>query len=1288
MSRHPGSDPKRSASWFGFARAGAAGLAAMVAAGGIAAADTAETAQWIWYPDRDPAQVDQVARYFRRTFPLAHPEAGRLEITCDDEYELFVNGERVGGDATLETMEVFDVTAKLVDGENVVAVRAVNKQAGTPAGLVVRLIVREVGGTDVSLSSDDRWVCQSYGPRGWQVAAYDDSKWAKAKSLGAFGAALPWRGKVKSNSPRESGRFTVPEGFRVERVVPPTEAGSIIAIAFDELGDLIVSRESGPLMRFTADPEKGLEPKGTVFADQITQVQGILPLNGAVYAVGKGPKGPSLCRLTDADRDGQAEKIETLLEFTGEMAEHGPHAVALGPDGMLYIACGNLSQPKAKIASSSPYRVWYEGDILKPRYEDPNGHAAGVKAPGGSVVRTDVDGKTVEFFAGGFRNHYDIAFNRWGDLFTLDSDMEWDVGLAWYRPARVLHVAPGGEYGWRSGWANWPVYYPDQHAPVADYGRGSPTGVEFYEHDAFPARYKGALLAADWTLGRICAIFPIVKEGEYHAAVETLVQGRPLNVTDLAVGPDGAVYFATGGRNTEGGVFRLVAETAQEPPPREGALAAIQQPQFQSAWARNELAAWKQENGDKWNQGLAMHLDDPKKPAEERVQILQTLNLMGPFPSKKFLVRLSTDPSEEIRCAAAYHMGVHSDATTTPVLVQLLDDKSPRVQTAALNSLLRANVGPPLPVLAKLLGSSSPSLRYAAMLAVRSMPVKDVQAMVLTTSEASVFADGAVGLLGLDPKTQPVDAEKIVQRGRQLLRGYLSDDDFVAVLRAFELALHRHELSDGVKAAMAKDLSDEFPAADARMNREVAKILCSLQYSAALPRMLDHLDDKKVAQEEKVHLAVCLRYLETGWDNAKRLRLLKFYESARIQPGAPSLGRYVDNAARDFLTQFSARDRGELLANGERMPGMALQILRSVPTTLSAEQVAALVDLDARLERRTDVGAVQLQTGIVALLGQSKHADGVDHLKHLFDHSPDRRQDVAMVFSSFSGDDVELSKAIWPYLVRALSASEGEPAEMVMQSLHRIRLRPVKAEPFRQAILAGLREESAHAVDAALLLEHWAGERQGDDKTPAAEKISLWQKWYKKRFPDAAAAELPTDHPDSKWSFAELQTFLGDDKGKAGDPTEGQRLFFGKAQCGKCHRYGGSGESLGPDLTSVASRFQRNEILESILFPSQTVSDQYKSKTLTLSDGRSISGIVGAGTGGDSKITILTAEGRRVEVAKGDVETTVVSPKSAMPERLLDGLAKEEVAHLFAFLMQSSSDLPIVVGAPKKSATK
>ena len=114
-------------------------------------------------------------------------------------------------------------------------------------------------------------------------------------------------------------------------------------------------------------------------------------------------------------------------------------------------------------------------------------------APGGFILRTDADGANWELVVAGFRNAYDIAFNADGELFTFDSDMEWDWGMPWYRPIRVNHCTSAAEFGWRSGTGKWPEYYPDSLPATVDIGIGSPTGVEFGTGSKFPLKYQKAL---------------------------------------------------------------------------------------------------------------------------------------------------------------------------------------------------------------------------------------------------------------------------------------------------------------------------------------------------------------------------------------------------------------------------------------------------------------------------------------------------------------------------------------------------------------------------------------------------------------------------------------------------------------------------------------------------------------------------------------------------------------------------------------------------------------------------
>lgn len=258
-----------------------------------------------------------------------------------------------------------------------------------------------------------------------------------------------------------------------------------------------------------------------------------------------------------------------------------PHALRLSPDGRkIVVVAGNFTQPpfdivrnaepqtmggvrdtvlRAQVPEGHISRVpvnWDE-DLLLPRQWDGNGHARGILAPGGWIAQTDPDGKTWELFSIGFRNAYDIAFNADGELFAYDSDMEWDMGMPWYRPTRLVHVVSGGDYGWRSGTGCWPSYYADSLPPVLDIGPGSPVGIEFGYGTKFPERYQKALYLLDWTFGTIYAVHLEPHGSSYRAKKEEFLSRSPLPLTDAVVGRDGALYFIVGGRGTQSELFRV-----------------------------------------------------------------------------------------------------------------------------------------------------------------------------------------------------------------------------------------------------------------------------------------------------------------------------------------------------------------------------------------------------------------------------------------------------------------------------------------------------------------------------------------------------------------------------------------------------------------------------------------------------------------------------------------------------------------------------------------------------------
>ena len=192
------------------------------------------------------------------------------------------------------------------------------------------------------------------------------------------------------------------------------------------------------------------------------------------------------------------DKIETLQTFDAG-GEHGPHSIVLSPDGeQLYFIAGNHTDLPEKYTQRHP-GAWQEDQLL-PASVDPRGHANDRMAPGGWIASMNPDGSDFEIVGSGFRNPYDMAFNADGELLAFDADMEWDMGMPWYRPIRVCHVTSGSEFGWRTGTGKWPAYYPDSMPCIVDIGQGSPTGVMMGTGGAFPERFSVGCLCSTGVL--------------------------------------------------------------------------------------------------------------------------------------------------------------------------------------------------------------------------------------------------------------------------------------------------------------------------------------------------------------------------------------------------------------------------------------------------------------------------------------------------------------------------------------------------------------------------------------------------------------------------------------------------------------------------------------------------------------------------------------------------------------------------------------------------------------------
>lgn len=566
--------------------------------------------EWIWHPNDGKPPGDGEVRYFRKIFTVDGPVSEAvLTATADNAMAAYLNGAWVTASTSWESAARAKVAKQLHPGPNVLAIRAENE--GGAAGVIARLEIKFADGHRQVVVSDATWLVGAQEAPSWSQVDFQPTGWVAAKSLGALGVA-PW-GNVfaaKTATPAES--LTVLKDFKVE-LVHSAEAseGSWISMTLDNRGRLIVSPQDDaqPLLRI-ALTDAGQIAKIEPIPAPIHQAMGLLYAHDSLYANAHGPQGTGLYRLIDANRNDQfdANEVTFLKHFPGE-GEHGYHAVVQSPDGMIYVINGNHTKLPAGLSPNSPHQHYAE-DFLLPRQWDANGHAVGVMAPGGQVFRTDPAGKSWELMLAGFRNAYDFAFNADGEMFTFDSDMEWDWGLPWYRPIRICHCVVGAEFGWRSGTSKWPVWYPDSLPPVVNVGIGSPTGVKFGTGAKFPARYQRALYALDWTYGRILAVHLQPQGATYTGDFEELVRGKPLNVTDVEIGHDGAMYFITGGRGTQSGLYRVSYVGSESTAPanlhdRQGEQARALRHKLESFAGRQDPAAldfaWPHLNDpDRW----------------------------------------------------------------------------------------------------------------------------------------------------------------------------------------------------------------------------------------------------------------------------------------------------------------------------------------------------------------------------------------------------------------------------------------------------------------------------------------------------------------------------------------------------------------------------------------------------------------------------------------------------------------------------------------------------------------
>lgn len=833
--------------------------------------------EWIW-------GASQNQRYVVRTeVDVKTVQSARLMASCDNVGEIFINGKSVIRSRNWQSPMKAEITGHIRPGRNII--HAVIENQGGVAGFILKAGI---------LRADDsvQWIV-SDGT--WKVDSASDGAFTDAVTTHGKLGQSPWGDIFGQDASKHTGRvprdvFEVQPGFRVDRLfdVPKETLGSWVCITFDNQGRLLASDQGDRgLCRITLPPpgdEAGaIQVEHLSFAGcdvQPTSAQGMLYAFDSLYLSINGGPGSGLYRARDTDGDDQFDECVLLRRLKGR-GEHGPHALRLSPDGQrIFLIAGNHTDTPFRAGedlenndySSRIPTNWAE-DLLLPRMWDAHGHARGRLAPGGWVASTDPDGKTWQIWSIGYRNPYDMAFNGDGQLFVYDADMEWDVGSPWYRPTRVVHATSGSEFGWRSGTGKWPVYYHDSLPPLVNIGPGSPVGVDFGYGLRFPAKYQKALYICDWTFGTMYAIHMTPNGSSYVAQKEEFVSRTPLPLTDVAAGPDGALYFTIGGRGADSSLFRVTYEGEESTGPasvRNDAFAADRR-------MRRDVEALH---------GRSFEFDD-------FVSILQSAREDG-LP----VDRLNARNGDRATVNALRRVG-QNPALSQYLLETLQNEESTAGEhLEAITSLARGVGRNGLDAadvrrhsIAKL-----DTLDFTALNVTEQLKYLRCLTLIWTRLDAPSESERLRFLARLDSHFPSAET----RLNRELCQTLVYLKSAEVVRKAIELLqqeAQREEIDMG-------DL----------LNRNSG-------YGSAINAMIANQPDRN-----QIWYAFCLRVAEFGWTDELRADYFRWFSTTRQWAGGHSFSKFLQNIENEFWNRMTENQRLMVEAAGARTPYRAPEL--------------------------------------------------------------------------------------------------------------------------------------------------------------------------------------------------------------------------------------------------------------------------------------------------------------------------------------------------------------------------
>jgi len=975
--------------------------------------------------------------------------------------------------------------------------------------------------------------------------------------------------------------------------------------------DLMAVKERIHLLKDTDDD--GRADVAKVFAEGFNQeingvMAGVLPYRGDVFAT----IYPDVWKLNDIDGDGYADKQEVFFHGFGVHAAfdgHDLHGLTVGPDGKLYFSVGD---------NGFSVRT-REGRLL----HHPNT---------GGVLRCNWDGTDLEVFASGLRNVQELAFDEFGNLFSVDND-----GDIREERERFVYITEGSDSGWRLNWqfkkGGWPSrtqtpeycpwideklwlpHWPGQAAyitpPMSEFSVG-PGGFKYNPGTALNDRYKGAFFLCEFPVQKVTA-FKTEPKGAYFKMIDEHIFLFGMMASAINFGPDGSLYVANWDgkwQPNELGSIWMVDNPAIRKSEQRKQVAELLRSNFGNhtnprliellAHADQRIrleAQFELAKRDRFDELLSLAAN-PKGDRLARVHAMWGLGQLEPNRrrDRRLDKRLPfTDNDDEIRAQAAKLAGTRALTASAPRLVDMLHDKSARVQFHAAMALGQA-------------GSTGTTSRLVALLERNNDKDAYIRHAAIMGLAGGAHPEQLTALNGHESDAVRVAAVATLRRLRHSGAGAFLNDESEWVMREAISAIHDDESILEALPAVA----DLLPGSDIK-SEAITRRLLSANLRVGQPEnaqcLIDYALNTANPDVMRAEALLCLR----DWNRRP------FVD--RVEGRTRTLSKRDDRLAKRLVEAnlqnlFEASD-GEMLAE-------LIRLCERLQINLGAEPLLVIANSESQ-ELAARVQAIRSITG------------KEDIAQPLIDLTQNKHSQIQVAAVQ------KLAETAPGQFAKKLSSNWDKLSESAQQA-------------FIFSLGKDMSEEGHEILNrtfASLLDSKLPNALELDVVTAAKVRQSESLKQFIKRY----EAGQPTDNP-----IAEYQATL-----VGGDAIKGKQIYENHvaAQCVRCHDAGGQGNQVGPELAGISKRGNKDYLLRSLVTPNSEIAKGFSVTIVELTNGKSIVGRVEKQT--DQSLTLVPPQGRTIEIARGEIKKITETKTSVMPP-MGAILTKHQLRNLIAYL--------------------